>query len=302
MTRHAASFFAGAGLLLTAGIWGFGFVVVKDSLDYVGPLYMVAFRFSIAAVALTALLWQSLKETVRRDIFDGALLGIFLCAAFVFQTIGCKYTTAGKNAFLTTIYVLLVPLFAWGLYRRRPPRYVFIAAFLSVVGIGLLALTPGADSLLTVQGGDVLTLICGVFYALHIIYMEKCNRENRNPILLTVLQFLFVALFSWVLAPVIDGAIPLHAIVQPRVVASMLYLGIFSTLVCFLLQNIGLKYVSSSFASLLLSCESVFGVLFSVILLHEAVTLRMACGCVLIFCAVILTQTKFDFRFKRKAL
>ena len=101
------------------------------------------------------------------------------------------------------------------------------------------------------------------------------------------------------LAPIYDGAFPVAGIQNPRVILSMLYLGLLSTMLCFSLQNIGLKYVQSSLASLFLSFESVFGVLFSSLFLHEKLTLRMGIGCVLIFIAVVLAETKFEF--KRKA-
>ena len=105
-----------------------------------------------------------------------------------------------------------------------------------------------------------------------------------------MLQFAFAALFGWILAPFMDGGFPIAAIQTPKVVLSMLYLGVFSSMICFSLQNIGLKYVQSSLASLFLSFESVFGVLFSTIFLHEALTLKMTVGCVLIFCAIVIAE------------
>lgn len=298
MNRKTVSLFAGAGLLLAACIWGFAFVVVKDSLDYVGPIYMIAFRFSIATAALALLFAPKLKLLNKTYWKNGAVLGGYLFLAYAFQTIGCDYTTAGKNAFLTTIYVMLVPLLGWPLYKKRPGWYVFAAAAISITGIGLLALSNTDGTLLTMNKGDALTLVCGLFYALHILRMEKCN-ATQSTILLTVLQFFFAAVFSWIAAPFFDGAFPSAAAANPRVIASMLYLGLLSTMVAFVLQNVGLRYVQSSIAALFLSFESVFGVLFSTLLLHERLTPRMMTGCILIFFAVILAETKFDFLHKR---
>ncbi|MBQ9495233.1 MAG: DMT family transporter [Treponema sp.] len=294
MTSKQISFFAACGLLLTSCIWGFAFVIVKDSLDYVGAIYMMAFRFSIAAGALALLFVKQLKLLNSAYWKNGATLGSFLFFAYAFQTVGCDYTTAGKNAFLTTMYVMLVPLFSWPLYKKRPSWYVFAAAAISITGIGLLALSSD-DGILSINKGDALTLVCGIFYAVHILYMEKCNID-QSPILLTVLQFFFAAIFSWIVAPFFNGAFPLEAVKNPRVIASMMYLGLLSTMVAFALQNVGLKYVQSSLAALLLSFESVFGVLFSTLLLRERLSARMIVGCVFIFFAVILAQTKFDFR------
>lgn len=297
MTRKTVSILAGAGLLCAACIWGFAFVVVKDSLDYIGPVWMMAFRFSIAAAGLALLFAPRLKKLNGTYWRDGAVLGAFLFTAYAFQTVGCKYTTAGKNAFLTTTYVMIVPLIGWLIYHKRPGWYVFVSAVISVTGIGLLALKKGDGSLFSMNFGDILTLVCGLFYALHIIYVEKTN-ITEDAIVLTVLQFFFAAVFSWITAPFTDGAFPASQLANPRVIGSMLYLGLLSTMVAFVLQNVGLKYVQSSLASLFLSFESVFGVLFSTLVLHEQLTPRMIIGCILIFFAVVLAETRFDFRKK----
>nr|MCR4900472.1 DMT family transporter [Treponema sp.] len=122
------------------------------------------------------------------------------------------------------------------------------------------------------------------------------NEQGDDTLFLTLLQFVVCALLGWIFAPIYDGAFPVAGIQNPRVIISMLYLGLLSTMLCFSLQNIGLKYVQSSLASLFLSFESVFGVLFSTLFLHEKLTLRMGIGCILIFLAVVLAETRFQFR------
>ena len=293
MNQKSTSVLASAGLILTAAIWGFAFVVVKDSLDYVGAVYMIAIRYSMAALVMGLIFLKKWRQLDARYLRHGLLTGIFLFTAYTTQTIGCDYTTAGKNAFLTTVYVILIPLISWALYKKRPGWYVFVAAILSLTGIGLLALGTGDTAGLNL--GDGLTLVCGLFYALHIIWTAKYNEQGDDPLFLTLLQFVVCALLGWILAPVYDGVFPTAALQNPRVIGSMLYLGLFSTMLCFSLQNIGLKYVQSSLASLFLSFESVFGVLFSTLFLHEHLTIRMVIGCILIFVAVVLAETKFQF-------
>lgn len=296
MNKKTVSIFASAGLVLTAAIWGFAFVVVKDSLDYIGAVYMIAIRYSIAALVMGLIFIKKWRLLDARYLRHGLLTGIFLFTAYTTQTIGCDYTTAGKNAFLTTVYVILIPLISWALYKKRPGWYVFVAAILSLTGIGLLALGTGDKAGLNL--GDGLTLVCGLFYALHIIWTARYNEEGDDPLFLTLLQFIVCALLGWIFAPIYDGAFPAAGLQNSRVILSMLYLGLFSTMLCFSLQNIGLKYVQSSLASLFLSFESVFGVLFSSLFLHEKLTLRMGIGCVLIFIAVVLAETKFEFKRK----
>ena len=278
------------GLLLAAVIWGFAFVVVKNSLDLIPPIYMLAFRFTIAAAALTLIMLPKLRNLTRRDWMSGAVLGFFLFTAHAVQTIGCQYTTAGKNAFLTTIYVIIVPFLHWIMNRKRPSGYAMTAAMIAVVGIGLLSLQGGDAG---VNIGDVLTVLCGFLFAVHIVYIDRYT-ESQDPIILTVMQMIFAAIFSWILAPICDGGFPAAAF-QSEVVTGMLYLGLLSTMVGFLLQNVGQKYTAPSTASLLLSFESVFGVLFSVIFLQEQLTLRMLFGCGLMFFAVLLVETRLSF-------
>ena len=288
MNSKYTSILASIGLIITAAIWGFAFVVVKDSLDYIGSFYMVAIRFSIAAIGMGLIFFKKIKLIDKKHLVMGAVTGFFLYFAYIVQTVGCFYTTAGKNAFLTTVYVILIPLISWPLYKKRPGWFVFVAAVMSLTGIGLLAL--GGNDLGGINRGDLLTLVCGLFYALHILWTEKCNKEGCSVILITLLQFFFAALFAWLTAPFADGPFPVAALGEVKVVGSMLYLGLLSSMVCFSLQNIGLKYVPSSLASLFLSFESVFGVLFSTIFLHEVITVRMIFGCALIFLAILLAE------------
>ena len=295
------SFFSGAGLLLTAAIWGFAFVIVKDSLDYIGHTWMVAFRFTIAAIAMSLIFLPKFKEMNLKTLKCGAITGAMLFGGYLTQTIGCNYTTAGKNAFFTTIYVILIPLICWPLYKKRPKWHVWVAAVMSVTGLGILALGSEDKG---INIGDIWTLACGFFYAIHIIWTNKYNNEGVSTILLSVLQFAFAGVFGWILAPFLDGAFPVSAFTAANasavggltgtaaIIVSMLYLGLFSSALAFSLQNVGLKYVNPSLASLFLGFESVFGILFSTLFLHEAFTLKMLFGCALIFGAVLLAELK----------
>jgi len=282
------------GLVLAAAIWGFAFVVVKDSLDYVGAVWMIAIRFTIAAVLLAAIYAGRLKKLNSSYIKHGAVLGTLIFLAYAFQTVGCDYTTAGKNAFLTTIYVILVPLLGWPLRKKRPEWFVFAAALLFFAGIGLIALKPGDSSLLHMNIGDALTLVCGVFYGIHIIFISKYD-ETEDPVLLSILQFLFTALWAWLASPFItDPAInrplELAAVLKPGVIFSMLYLGIFSTMLAYLLQNVCLKFVPSALGSLFMSLESVFGALSGIVVLHEEASPRILLGFALIFAAIVIAE------------
>ena len=285
MRENTRSFVCAFGLIFVTIIWGFAFVVVKNSLDYVPPLYMMAFRFTIASVVLALLFLPKFKLLDKSTFFHGMILGIFLFAAYAFQTVGLQFTTAGKNAFLTTTYVMMVPFLNWFFHKSKPSWNCVLAAIIALAGIGLLSLQGD----FSMNRGDVLTIICGFFFAVHIIFISRYT-QTQDPVLLTILQLAFSALFSWIFAPFTDGCFPLQETFRADVIVSMLYLGLFSTLLCFLLQNVCQKYLRASTTSLLLSFESVFGVIFSIIFLKEILTAKMIVGCVLIFFALVLSE------------
>ena len=273
-------------LTLTALIWGTGFVVMKNTLSSVPPAAIIAIRYGIATLLAAVLFRRHLKGIARADVARGALVGLLLALAYIVQTIGLDYTTAGKNAFLTTVYVLLVPFASWLIFRQKLSRSNFIAAGLMLAGIGCLSLDGESGGL---NIGDLLTLLCGVFYAAHIMAVERCQRKT-NTYALIVLQFAFAAAFAAVYHLLFERGLPMS--LHMDTVGSLLYLSVFSTTVAMSLQNIGQSMAPASHASILLSLESVFGVLASCIFLGEAVTPRMLLGFAVIFAALVVNSQR----------
>ncbi len=258
-------------LLLTALIWGCAFSVVKNALDSFPPGAIIAMRYLIAAAITGALFHKRLRGLTRGDVARGALVGLALFGAYIVQTIGLQYTTAGKNAFLTTIYVLLVPFGCALLFHQKLQKGNLIAAALMLVGIGLLSLDGQAGGL---NVGDLLTLACGFLFAAHIIAVEQCQKKT-NTYALIVLQFAFCGM-------------PMTF--SPGSVGGLLYIAVFSTTIGMSLQNIGQSMAPASHAVILLSLESVFGVLFSCLLLGEKVTPQMGVGFAVIFAALLFSE------------
>ena len=273
-------------LTLTALIWGTGFVVMKNTLSSVPPAAIIAIRYGIATLLAAVLFRRHLKGIARADVARGALVGLLLALAYIVQTIGLDYTTAGKNAFLTTVYVLLVPFASWLIFRQKLSRSNFIAAGLMLAGIGCLSLDGESGGL---NIGDLLTLLCGVFYAAHIMAVERCQRKT-NTYALIVLQFAFAAAFAAVYHLLFERGLPMS--LHMDTVGSLLYLSVFSTTVAMSLQNIGQSMAPASHASILLSLESVFGALASCIFLGEAVTPRMLLGFAVIFAALVVNSLR----------
>ena len=192
---------ASASLLFVTIIWGSAFVVMKNSMDAITPTYLLAYRFTIAALGMAALFWKQIRGMSMQEFKCGALAGLFLFISYYFQTYGLKYTTASKNAFITTLYVVIVPFLAWAVNHVRPKANNLVAAGFAVVGLALLSLKGD----LSVNFGDFLTLVCGICFAVHMIFLDRFT-AYCTPIRLTVMQMGTAAACSWVLGLLTEGA------------------------------------------------------------------------------------------------
>lgn len=279
------------GLIVTTIIWGSGFVVMKNSVNIISPTYLLALRFTIASIALVAVFFKRLKLVNKTEILCGSLLGVFLFVSYLLQTYGVKYTTASKNAFITTLYVIIVPFLHWFFNKKRPSVNNIGAAVIALFGLALISL----EGDLSINIGDLLTLFCGLFFAFHIVFVDRYT-DHHDPVRLTVIQMVVAAILSWVLAPILEGTQD-FTVINGSMLIGLLYLGIFSTMICFLLQNVGQKHLSPNTTSIILSFEAVFGLVFSVIFLGEEITPKLMAGCILLFASVILSE----YQRKKKA-
>ena len=277
-------------LFAAAFIWGSSFFIMKDTLDAMPVQYLLAIRFTTGAALLGLLCWNKWRPLLKADyLWRGGAMGLCLYLAYAIQTYGLERTTSSKNAFLTAVYCVLVPFFHWAVSRQRPDRYNILAAVLCIAGVGLVSLNGD----LTINTGDLLTLLCAVFYALHIVVTAKVS-AGRDIALLTVFQFAFAALFAWV-GGLLTEEFPAAALSSAEVLLPMAYLGVMATTVALLFQNVGLVWSDPSSGAVILSLESVFGVLCSVVFYGDPVTVKLMSGFLLIFLAVVCSETKFAF-------
>ncbi|GEK32799.1 DMT family transporter [Kurthia sibirica] len=281
-------------LMLTAIVWGSGFVMTDIGLVYLSPYQLMAGRFILAAIILISIFSYKLKNINKKVLIKGAILGTILYTGFVLQTVGLQYTTPSKNAFLTAVNVLIVPLIAFVIYKRKFDRFEMIGAFAALIGIGLLSL----ESSFTMNIGDVLTLLCAVAFAFDIFYTNKFV-QKEDAILLTVVQFIVAAILSVIFMLLFDH-IPTS--IEAGGIYSIVYLAIFSTIIAYLLQNIAFQYTTATKAAIILSMEALFGMIFSVLFLSELLTFRMVIGAFLILLAIIIAEVKPTFRKKQANL
>lgn len=279
-------------ILLATIIWGSSFVVLKNTLDTLPTEYLLGFRFSFAALLLAGVFYPMWREFNLSYLRRGLLLGLLLFGAYYTQTLGLTDTTPGKNAFLTANYCAIVPFFYWAIDRLRPDRYNISAALLCIIGIGLV----GLDGDLSLRWGDAMTLVGAVFYAMHIVTLAKFTR-GRNPILLTTLQFATCGGLSWLLQIFVVKT-PVPPLTAANI-SALLYLTVFCSAIALTFQSYGQKYTEPATAAILLSLESVFGVIFSIFFYQENITMRIFSGFCLIFAALIISETKLSFLKRR---
>ena len=280
-------------IIIATLVWGSTFFILKDTLDSVDLQFLLAFRFTMAAVVLALVFWKHWKGMDRSCWWRGAVMGVFLYAAYTVQNLGLMETTPGKNAFFTAVYCVIVPFLYWVVDRLRPDRFNVLAAVLCIVGIGFVSWDGG----FSIGYGEWMTLLSGLLYACHIVATSKFA-QGRDVFLLTVIQFATTAVCCWV-GTLITGGFPAAGL-PARAWWVLIYLAIAATTLALLFQNIGQKYTSPSSAAVLLALEAPFGVAFSVIFTEENPTPFMYFGFLLIFVAVLCSETKFSFLKRKK--
>lgn len=271
------------GLFVVAIIWGSGFVASALALDSFQPFQILALRFTIAFLAILALNYNKVRSLTWQSMKGGGMIGIFLFLAFAFQTIGLQYTTASKNAFLTAVNVVIVPFLALIILKNRISRSALIAAIVTLIGIGFLSYSGDFSG---VNMGDLLTLVCAVFFALQIFYTDYFIRGSEAWVLLFAQMFV-AAVLSWVF--VLFTGFPTAAITRDGIL-SVLYLGLISTLLAYGIQTVCQKYTTSNETAIILSTEAFFGMLASAIILREPITINMVIGGILIFLGILIVE------------
>lgn len=267
-------------------IWGSSFVVMKDAIDVVEPSWLVGIRFLLTSFLLGAVFWKRLARSLNKQAFiSGAVLGALIFGAYWFQTVGLDYTTPGKNAFLTATYCVLVPFISWMVSRTRPTVFNLAAAVLCITGVGFVSL---ANDSFSMGVGDALTLVCGVLFGAHIV-ATSVFAKNQDVLVLTIYQF-FVSGILGVLVGMLTETPPNVSALNFDFIASLLYLVVFASCIAMGFQNIALAHIPPSQVAILLSLESVFGVVFSVVFYGEELSFGLVFGFVLIFISIILSE------------
>lgn len=304
MKKHLSSL----TLLLAAAIWGFAFVAQKAATK-IPPFTLIAARCVIASVLLILIIvifdgisgkrrLLSLRGTNkpridlnRHELIGGAVCGALLFLASALQQFGIRDTDAGKTAFITAMYVVIVPIYGVFL-RKKAPINAWVGVCICVVGFYLLCINEG----FTLAPSDLTVLLCAFAFAMQIvaadIFLPKCD-----SIRLSLVQFMTTALLSTIFALILEWPIAFPA--MKECLPELLFLAIGSSGIAYTCQIIGQKTTPPTVASIILSLESVFGVLSSAIFLGERMSIREYIGCAVVFAAVIISQLDISAFFKK---
>ena len=281
-------------------IWGFAFVAQKAAV-VLPPFTVCAIRAGVAALFLLAVIPLTDKITAtgrkfytrrgidlnKNELIGGLVLGIILTASSVLQQAGLSDTDAGKAAFITTLYVVLVPIFNIFL-GKRPGINVIVGVPIALIGFFLLCIKPGIG----IAPSDLMILGCALIFTFHIIGVDRLS-VGCDGVRLSLVQFAVSFILDAILGLIFEGVIGGKLIMS--VLPSLLFLGVGSSGIAYTLQIVGQKHADPNVSSLILSLEAVFAVIGASVVLGERMLPREYLGCALVLVAVILAQTEPNF-------
>lgn len=274
-------------LLLAAAIWGGGFVAQATAMDAIGPFWFVGLRFAIAAIAVLpfALLEQKRQGSPprRQDLLAFILVGAALFGGAITQQIGLTTTTVTNSAFLTGLYVVFVPVISVVLFRQTPHWIIWPVALIALCGIFLLS----GGTFTAMSTGDLWSVTCAVFWGLQIVLAGRFVARSARPLALSAMQFATCSLLSLSFATALE---PVSLAAIENSLAEILYVGLVSSGLAFVLQVIGQRYTTAPQAAIFLSSEALFGAFFGAALLGETLPLTGYLGCALILGAMLTVE------------
>ncbi len=279
-------------LLITATLWGFAFVAQRAGMEYIGPFSFNAVRFAIGSISLIPLLEYNKRRKFQKEkifqkgkrrgiILAGISAGAILFIGASLQQVGVVYTTAGKAGFITGLYLILTP-FIGIFFRHKSKSLTWVSAIIAAIGLYLLSVNES----FILEKGDALVFISAIFWALHVIVIDILIKKV-DPIKIAFLQFAVCSLLSFVVSFSFE-VITLQKIYNALI--PILYGGLISVGVAYTLQVVAQQYAPPSHAAIILSLESVFGLLGGWMILGETISMRGLIGCSFMLTGMILSQ------------
>lgn len=272
-------------LLIVVIIWGSGFIAVEYAIDGgYSTLNIMSFRFIVATLLNLLIFNTKLKRLSKSEFKTGLFSGVFIFLAFYFQTLGQKYTNVSNVAFFTATNIVMIPFILWKIRGEKPKNYVFIFTLVMLIGVFILNIN---DNKFEFRIGDLLTVISAMFFALQVVYLDL-KLKKLDPIRVNFIQLLVAGIISTLLL-IFNEKILINL---DKGILSIVYLGVFSTCICYLLQTYSQKYIDSISAGTILSLECLFATIFSIILGIDKLSLNIVIGGLLIMYSSIMIVRK----------
>lgn len=278
-------------LFVTVG-WGASFILTKNALADLPTFNFLAIRFLIAFALSIVLFAGRLKNLNRKTLVSSAIVGTILFTGYALQTIGLHFTTTSKSAFITGFSVVLVPLITAMFLKKRPETPAVVGSAMALFGLGLLTL----DGSLSINSGDLLTLIAAIAFALHIIAVGHFT-AGCDSLMLGIFQIGVVGILSLITSfmvetPIIPGMGPVWI--------NVLLLSIFCTAGAFIVQSIAQQYTTATHTALIYSGEPVFAAIFGYIMIGDVLTHQGFVGAALILGGMLAAELDFKGLFSKK--
>jgi len=297
--QHKQHIVSIALLFVVATIWGSGFIGTQMALDAkLDSSFIMFVRFTIATFIIGTVFFKDIKKNLRpQHLKGGLIIGLFLFLAFFIQTVGLKYTTPANNAFITASNVVMVPFLWWVVSKKKPKNKIFISSALCLIGIGVLSLNFVNGFSFSV--GDLLTLGCAFLFACQIV-ATGILAASMDARVLVFLQFAVSAVLSFLVFMFTNR--DFTAFASPKGMMAVIYLGVFSTCICYFLQTVAQKNVESSKTAMILSTEALFGTFFSVLLGYDKLSANMVAGGLIIIVSILMAEVDFTKSDKAKKI
>ena len=301
MTKKGLNLLGQLLMILATVVWGTSFFILKETIETVPTFFVLCLRFLPSGLILLLLFCKKTFKMGKGTLLRGALLGVILAGAYITQTHGLALTTPSRNAFVTSCYVVMVPFLTWFFFKKPPKNYNIISAITCLIGIGFVSFSSGfGDAKTTALIGDGLTFICAIFYAFQIFLINVFQNKNDDAICLLSIELLTVGIICGLFSLIVE--VPAQAsvgnlqafILNGEQILKIGYLTIICTLMAQGCQMFGQRFTTANQASIILSLESVFGTLFSVILGGESLTVLMVVGFIIVFISVLYNELEID--------
>lgn len=287
-------FFADLAMVLIAVFWGSGFGVSNMLLRHISPLWLISIRFVASAVIVTLIFWRRVLLLTRKDIVLASLGGLILAGAFISHILGLKLTTPGKQGFIQSTSVIMVPIFYAILYKRSPGILGFLGAILTTLGLLIMAFTPG----MTFNLGDTLSMVLALFVAFNVLAVGNFSRR-MDPLGYAVVSFISSAAIITAFALLFEPFPRLTGLGSPFW-GSLTYVILMVTVGPFLIQPMAQRYSPETHASILQSTECLWGYAIAISLGEEVLNLQVLLGGMIIFLGVLVTESEMFFKKKGK--